>query len=71
MPLYSTPTRSPVALGYRPSRPNGHADWSRYCLKVTTFTGPGRDDYAVEQLTFPDKPQAQAHARDLGARFHT
>ena len=62
-------TRTRAALGYRPSLPNGQTDWSRYCVKVVTVHGPGADDYAVDHLTFADKPEAQAHARSIGARF--
>lgn len=69
MPLDTIPRCQPVALGFRPSLTNGHSDWSRYCLRVVTFTGAGPDDYRVEQLTFPDKPEALAHAATIGARF--
>lgn len=70
MPLDSTPTRPPYALGYRRCLPNGHTDWSRYCLKVITTHGTGPDDYRVAHLTFPDKPAAMAHASAVGATFH-
>lgn len=63
-------SRKPAAHGYRPRTRSGRADWSRYCLRLVTFTGTGPDDYRVAHLTFPDKPAAMAHASAVGATFH-
>lgn len=59
------------ARGFRPSLPDGRTDWTRYCLQILTRADDGGSGYSVRTLAFPDKAAALAHARAVGATFHT